>query len=160
LRQAIGETISGSSPMAVTSISRRIDASLWRERLLAACCAFFALVALILATIGTYALMATSVAKRRFEIGLRVALGATPASVGARVLREAALVTGVGCAAGLATALFAFRMLNALLFDLTPSDPASMALAAALLLTVALGAAIVPARRAMAVDPLRMLKSD
>ena len=120
----------------------------------------FASVALLLAAVGIYGVIAYSVSQRRREIGLRMALGAPAASVLRAVLLEAAALTLTGVVAGILAALAATRVLSTFLFGVKPVDPLTLAGVATLLLLVALAAAWIPARRAMAIDPMEALRHE
>jgi putative ABC transport system permease protein len=120
----------------------------------------FAALALVLAAAGISSVMAYSVAQRRRELGIRIALGATRARVLELVVREAMRMAGVGIAVGLLFAIAATRGLTPLLFAVSPQDPAVLGSAAALLAAVALASSLVPALRAARVDPLAALRSD
>jgi putative ABC transport system permease protein len=120
----------------------------------------FAGVALALAAIGTYGVMAYAVAQRRQEIGIRMALGAEGASVLGMVLRQGLAVAGVGLVLGVAGALALSRLLSSMLFDVAATDPAAFIAAPLLLGLVALLACWIPARRAASVDPATVLKQD
>jgi ABC-type antimicrobial peptide transport system permease subunit len=134
--------------------------SLRRERLFAMLASALGGLALLLACIGLYGLMAYAVSRRTPEIGIRMALGAERRRVLLMIVGDAARLTAVGLAAGVAGALLASRYLESLLFGLTPTDPGAQALAVALLALVTLTAAYVPARRASRVDPLVALKYE
>jgi predicted permease len=120
----------------------------------------FAFVSLLLAAIGLYGVMASSVRGSMRELGVRAALGASPERLRRGVLTQALIVTGTGAVVGLAVALAASRLLTKLLFEVSPADPVAMVGSAALLLAVALVAAYVPARHATRVDPVQALRSD
>jgi predicted permease len=120
----------------------------------------FGLVALLLAAIGLHAVMASLVRNQTREIGVRIALGATPARVRREVLGRAAIVTGGGLIAGVVGALVTSRLFTTLLFQVSPVDPVSLVGAGALLLVVGALAAFVPARRATRVDPVQALRAD
>src|SRR4029077_4406117 len=107
-----------------------------------------------------YGVMAFLVAQRTQEIGVRMALGATPRSIAQLVLAYAARYTVAGVIIGLVAALWATRWLRTMLFQVTPHDPAMLAAAAAALLSIALLAAWVPSRRASKVDPMVALRQD
>jgi putative ABC transport system permease protein len=113
----------------------------------------FALVSLVLAVVGLYGVLTYTVSQRTTEIGIRMALGATSAQVRGLVLRQAAVVVGIGVAVGLGGALLLGRWLAALVFEVAPSDPRILAVTAVLLMAVALVASWLPARRAARIEP-------
>src|SRR4030095_5627549 len=115
-------------------------------------------VALVLAAIGIYGVVAYSVAERTHEIGIRVALGAGRADVVGMVLRRLLALLIPGVAVGVIGALATTRVLSSLLFEIRPNDPATFISVAVLLATVAIVAGMVPARRASRVDPLVALR--
>jgi putative ABC transport system permease protein len=117
----------------------------------------FAVVALTLAAIGIYGVMAYSVRRRTRELGTRVALGASRADIIALVMREGGAITIAGVVAGLGAGLLAARSLSAVLYGVPASDPISLAAAAFVLSATAMAACYVPARRAARVDPARTL---
>jgi predicted permease len=131
-----------------------------RDRVIAALAGSFAALALLLSAIGLYGVMSHQVIRRRQEFGVRVAIGAAPGSVTALILKQAACIIGLGVAVGLAGALASGRLIAALLFDVTPSDPASIAIAAAFLSAVTVLAGLIPARRAARVDPMIALREE
>jgi predicted permease len=120
----------------------------------------FAAMALLLATLGVYAVISSTVATRMREIGIRVALGATPSRVLWLAVGDGAVVVVVGATLGIAAAFSATRMLRALLFDVAPSDPATLAGTLILLALTAMIAAIAPMRRAGRADPMVVLRRD
>ncbi len=119
----------------------------------------FAVLALLLAGLGTYGVIAYAVTLRRYEIGVRMALGAANRSVLLLVMSEGTVMSAAGLAAGLVASGFVGRAIQTLLFGVTPSDPASLVGTSALLAIVAIGASIIPARRALRVDPLEALRA-
>ncbi len=137
-----------------------IDRELRTERLLAFLSGGFGLIALTLVAIGLAGLLAYAVARRRNEIGVRMALGAAPADVIRMVLRDAASMGRLGILIGLPVAYGISRLLEASLFELQPIDPLSTAFALATLLLVALTAAWLPARRAARVNPSSALRDE
>ena len=167
-----GEAILPSLRAAVASVDRnvpvldvrtqdeQIAASLQRERIFADLTGGFGVLALVLASIGIYGLMAYSVSRRTNEIGIRMALGAQPRRVLRMVLGEASWMVGIGVVAGIAGALALGRVIATMLYGLKPWDPATFALAGALLILVALGASWIPARRAAGVDPMKALRHE
>jgi predicted permease len=134
--------------------------SIRQDRLLATLCGFFALLGGVLAAIGVYGLVAYSVAQRRSEIGLRVALGATRRAIVALVLSETAGAMLIGIGTGLVLALLAGRLAGALLFGLQSSDPVTLAGAVLVLVAAGLIAGGLPAGRAARIDPLIALRQD
>jgi len=137
-------------------VARSIATPRFTARLLGA----FAALALLLAGFGLYGVMAYSVAQRRREIGIRMALGAQAADVRSLVVNQAARLGGMGLLAGLAGALAATRILGRLLFGVSATDPATFAAVSAALTAVLLLAAYLPARRATRVDPIVALRAD
>jgi predicted lysophospholipase L1 biosynthesis ABC-type transport system permease subunit len=130
-----------------------VDRGTGRERFALALMGAFALIALALAALGLYGVLAYSVRQRSSEIGIRIALGATGSQVRALVFRQAAVVVGVGVAVGLAGALILGRWVETLAFGVAPSDPRILIVSAGVLAMVALVAAWLPARRAAGVEP-------
>jgi putative ABC transport system permease protein len=116
--------------------------------------------ALLLGVVGIYGVVSYTVSRRRAELALRMALGATPAGVTRSVLRQGAAIAALGLAAGLPVALLLARLLSSLLFEVSPQEPRAFALVALLLLVVAVLASGVPALRAARTDPLRALTPD
>jgi len=131
-----------------------------QPRMSALLLAGFAFVSMLLAAIGLYGVMASSVRGSMRELGVRAALGASPERLRRGVLAQAMMVTGTGALAGLIVALAASRLLAKLLFEVSPADPISMIGSALLLLAVALVAAYIPARHATRVDPVQALRAD
>jgi putative ABC transport system permease protein len=120
----------------------------------------FAGIAVALAMIGVYGVVSYSVGQRTQEIGIRVALGARAAEVARMVLGEALLLSGIAVVIGLAAAFALTRLLQTLLFEISPTDPATLAAVCVGVLAVAVLSAILPARRAMRVDPLVALRYE
>lgn len=144
----------------VRTLEQQIDAALIPEHLLSTLSSWFAGIALLLACVGLYGVMAYNVARRTREIGLRIALGAFPTAILSRVLRETFVVSAIGVAIGLSIALAATRVLSTYLFGLTPDDPATLVGATGLLLSVALLAGFLPARHAASINPVGALRDQ
>jgi predicted permease len=138
----------------------QIDASMQQERIFAALTAGFGLLALVLACVGVYGVMAYSVAQRTNEIGIRLALGARPRQVLQMVLREASWVSLGGVASGITAALLLGRLVKSLLYGMQPDDPLAFAGSAVLLVFVGLLASSIPARRAANVQPMEALRHE
>jgi len=120
----------------------------------------FAILALVLAAVGIYGLMAYSVAQRTREIGIRLAVGATPVDVLRLVVGQAIRVASIGVALGVAGSLLLTRVMGTLLFDVSPLDPWTLGLASALLFAVAGVASYLPARRAARIDPQTAIRAE
>jgi putative ABC transport system permease protein len=120
----------------------------------------FAFVATVLATIGIYGVMTYSVAQRTREIGIRMALGASPHKILALIGGRAAILISVGMLLGLAGSLALSRLIAAQLWGIQPTDPATFTGVSLLLITIALLACFVPARRAIRVDPTEALRTE
>ena len=142
----------------VRTMTEQVKATMSGERIFAQLTSGFGLLALVLACIGIYGIMAYTVARRTSEIGIRMALGAQADQVLRMVLREASWMALAGVTLGVCGSLLLARFLTAMLYGLKPSDPLTLAGASALLLLIALLAAFGPARRASRVDPVRALR--
>ena len=141
-------------------IERRVGEAIALPRLYAILVGLFAAAALLLAALGVYGVMAYAVAQRRREIGVRLALGAAPSGVQRLVLGRGVRLAIVGLAVGLVAALALARVIESLLFGVTPFDPATLVVVPLVLGAVALLASWVPARRAMRLDPVSALRED
>jgi len=130
------------------------------EQLMAMLAGFFCFLAAVLATVGLYGVMSYMVARRRNEIGIRMALGANRTGVMRLVLSEAATLLSIGLAVGAALALAAGTAARSMLFGLQPYDPLTLAMALALLAVVALVASYLPALRAAKLDPIEALRRE
>ncbi len=144
----------------VNTLTEQIDRTLLRERLLATLSSFFAGLGLIVAAAGLYGLMAFRVTRRRFEIGIRTALGAQRSDILALILREAVLLVSTGAAAGLLLAWPATKLLESLLYGLGRFDAATIGGAVGSLLAVSLLAAYLPARRALRTEAVTALRYE
>jgi len=161
---------------AITAVVKRLDPNLpiegleslpeqvrnntFLDRMITTLSAAFALLATLLAAIGLYGVLTYTVAQRTREIGLRMALGASPRRVRGMVLRQVAIVTLVGALVGLAGAVGVGKAAQSILFQMTGADPAVLALSAIGLSLVAVSAGLIPAYRASRVDPMRALKYE
>jgi putative ABC transport system permease protein len=120
----------------------------------------YAGLALLLASVGIFGVISYSVSQRTSEIGLRMALGARPADVARMILREGGTITAIGIVVGMGAATWLARLLRAQLYGVSPLDPSVYAMVAALLGAVAIVACWIPARRAMAIDPMTALRTE
>jgi putative ABC transport system permease protein len=136
------------------------DDMLAAQRLPAYVTASFAVLALVLAMLGVYGIMAYSVAARRRELGIRVALGARRLNVIALVMGQGMAMAMMGVAAGLGMAAVASRTLTGLLVGVTPHDVATFTIVPVVLLLVSCGASLIPARRCLAIQPLEALRAE
>jgi predicted permease len=145
---------------AMTTLDEQVSNSLLVERLIASLSAVFGFLATLLAVIGLYGVMAYTVARRTREIGIRMALGAFQKHVIWMVMREVLVLVAIGIVAGLGAALALTRLVQAQLYGITPSDPATLAIAALGLAAVACAAGFVPALRASRVDAMNALRYE
>jgi putative ABC transport system permease protein len=134
--------------------------SVAQRRFYALLLAAFAAVALVLAAVGIYGVIAYSVQQRSREFGIRLALGASPDRVVSMVMRQGLSLVALGTVAGLAGAAAVTRVLRGLLFDISVTDPATFAAVPVVLGVVAILACALPARRAIAVDPATAIRAD
>jgi putative ABC transport system permease protein len=160
IRQAVRETDPNQPVSDMKSMDQRIAESLGPQRFAANLLAVFAVLAVLLTAVGLYGLISYSVAQRTNEIGIRTALGADRADILQLVLRQGAMLALAGAAVGVAAGLALARMMQSLLYGVSPADPASFAGAAVLLIVVALVASWLPARRAMKIDPMVALRYE
>jgi predicted permease len=160
VRASLAVTDPALTPFRIKTLEAQTEESLSREEVLAMLTSYCGGFAVLLACIGLYGLMAYSVAQRTGELGLRMALGAQPRSVRWMVLRDNSATVLVGVIVGLAGAVGAARLVRTQLFGLEPNDPTTLAVSAAVLVAMALGAAYIPAARASKVDPIRALRHE
>jgi predicted permease len=142
------------------SVAGIIRESLWAQRLSAGLLGVFGGLALVLATVGIYGVVSYSVTRRVREIGVRMALGATPAGVQTMILREGIRLVAMGVAAGMLMALVGSRAVEGMLFATSPRDPATFVLVPSVLTLVALLACWLPALRATRIDPAVALRDE
>jgi putative ABC transport system permease protein len=135
-----------------------LDRSLGRQRMMATLVGLFGAVALLLAVLGLYGVMAQAATRRTAEIGIRLAMGARPASIVSLLLGLGLRLLGIGTAIGLSVALLGTRYIEAQLFDVTATDPLTFVSGCAALAIAGLTACVIPALRAMHVDPAIALR--
>ena len=160
LRAAVQKVDRDLPLMDIRTQQQQIDATTRQERIFASLTAGFGVLALALACVGIYGIMAYTVSQRTNEIGIRLALGAERKQVRGMVLREASWLAILGVAVGLAVALGLSQLVKSMLYGLKPADPASFAGAGCLLLGVAVIAAWIPALRASRVEPMEALRHE
>jgi putative ABC transport system permease protein len=148
------------TPHDIEAFGASVDRALSEERLFARLSAIFAVVAVLIAGIGIFGMMAGAVAERRKEFGIRLALGARGRAIAALVLRSALVLSAIGLAIGLAGATVLRRFIESRLFGVTAMDPLTIASAVAAILSVGIVASLVPAMRAARVDPVRSLRVE
>jgi len=160
IREAVRSIDSNLPIDRLMTQSEQIDQDMFQERLVAWVSGAFALLALVVACIGLYGLLSFEVAQRTHEVGVRMALGASPRQVFGLVLSRGVRVVALGAVIGLAAALGLTRYLQSLLYGVRPIDPLAYAAVTVLLLVVTMGACYVPARRATKVDPMVALRYE
>jgi ABC-type antimicrobial peptide transport system permease subunit len=160
LRQVVQEAAPTLPPIEIRTMSGLVDDSLQTDRFIEQLAGAFSLLALLLAAIGLYGLMAYTVSRRTREIGIRLALGAEPGNVLWQVLRETLVLVLIGIAIGVPVALGGTHFMRSMLFGLGFADPVAILFAATLLALVAALAGFLPARRASRVDPMVALRYE
>jgi ABC-type antimicrobial peptide transport system permease subunit len=158
VRRAIRALDPARPVYAVRPLLAAMDSVLAQNRFRTALLALFSTLALLLAAVGLYGVMAYMVTQRTREIGVRVALGARPGQILREILLSGARLTCAGALSGIALAALASRWAGELLYGVRPFEPAAHLAAAGILSAVALLACLVPARRATAIDPMRALR--
>jgi predicted permease len=160
LRRAV-QSVDQNLPLVdIRTQTEQIDDTIQQERIFASLTAAFGVLALILASIGIYGIMAYTVSRRTNEIGIRLALGAQARQILTMILRETSWLAVLGVATGLGGALLLTRLVRSMLFGLKPNDPTTLVASAGLLFAVALLAGWVPARRASRVEPMQALRHE
>jgi ABC-type antimicrobial peptide transport system permease subunit len=154
VRQAVTEVDRGLPIDRVTTLSRQLELNLTQERLVAGLTSAFGLLGLTIAGCGLFGLMSYNVGQRTSELGLRLALGARPARVLWSVLRESLMLVLLGLAAGIPAVFVLSRLISGMLVGISAQDPATIAGASAVLITVSCAAGSLPAWRASRVDPM------
>jgi len=163
IQQAIrktGHELAPAMPMKFTTMEADLSENVAAPRFRTLLLGIFAAVAVCLAMVGVYGVLAYLVTQRSAEIGLRMALGAKQKDIVWLVTRQGLALVAAGLASGLAVAILATRVLSSMLFEVKPTDPGVYLAVLGLLGTVALLASYVPARRAARIDPLRALRQD
>ncbi|HTS61165.1 MAG TPA: ABC transporter permease [Candidatus Acidoferrales bacterium] len=144
----------------IGTLRQHVDDSIYEQRLLAALGSVFGTLALVLAAVGLYGVVAYGTARRTSEIGIRIALGARRAQVIWMVLRDSLVLVGAGLAVGLPAAFAAARAVESVLFGIQPSDPATFACTVGILAAIGVAASFVPAQRAAGLEPSQVLRHE
>ena len=160
VRHEVGQLDAGIPVYGMKTVEGQLDETLLTDRLIAMLSAGFGAVATLLASIGLYGVMAFVVARRRKELGIRLALGAEPGSVIYLVMREVLLLLAIGLAVGIPAAMALGRYVSSQLYGVQGADPAIAAWTVALLTAVSAAAGLIPARRASRIDPMLALRTD
>jgi ABC-type antimicrobial peptide transport system permease subunit len=142
------------------TLVQRLDLPLFPARMAAAALGAFGLLALILAATGIYGVMAYAISRRTREIGIRMAIGASPSQVLGLIARRALMLIGSGTIVGLAVAMAAGRFLERILYGVRASDPVTLAIVLSLMLAIAALACWIPARRAVRINPVTALRQE
>jgi predicted permease len=159
IRRAI-QNLGKDIPISFEIFSNRVSESLVKERLVATISSFFGILALLLASLGLYGTVAYTVARRTNQLGIRIALGATPAMVIWMVLKETLLVILIGCIVGVGAALAVAKYASGMIYGLSATDVTTIALATVVLFIVGGIAGFIPARRAARIDPVQALRQE
>jgi putative ABC transport system permease protein len=160
VREAVRAIDPGQAITAVRPMEDVIDATFGQRRLIMTLLQLFAAVAVVLAVVGIYGMIAYSVVQRRREVGLRMALGAHRRDILRLLLQRGFGITALGIVLGLAGALGLTRVLQAFLFQISPTDPITYAFIAVVFVIVGVGASYVPVRRATRIDPMSVLRHN
>ncbi|HWG59971.1 MAG TPA: ABC transporter permease [Candidatus Acidoferrales bacterium] len=160
VREMVARADSDLLPSGITTLTDQVDRNLYLPRLLAGLYSLFGSLALLLASIGLYGLLAYEVSRRTREIGIRVALGASRGNLLRLVAGRGMLLAAAGVALGIAASAGVTRLFAHHLYGVKPTDPSTFAAVSALFLLVALAACYIPARRAMKVDPATAIRCE
>jgi ABC-type antimicrobial peptide transport system permease subunit len=160
IRRSVAEMDAALPIVQLRTLEDVVGTSVTRQRFLSLLLGIFAAVALTLAAIGTYGILSYMVTERQREIGIRMALGAGHGQVVRLVLGQGLSIAIVGIALGVGGAFGLSRLVRSLLYGVSPSDPATYALVAAVIAAVATAACVVPMRRATRVDPLEAIRAE
>jgi ABC-type antimicrobial peptide transport system permease subunit len=160
IRNEVRQLDSAMPVYSMKTVEGQLDETLMTDRLIAMLSAGFGLLATLLASIGLYGVMAFVVARRRKELGIRLALGAQPGFVIWMVMREVLLLLALGLAVGLPAAMALGRYVATQLYGIKPHDPAIAGGTMALLIVVSAAAGLIPAQRASRIDPILALRHE
>jgi len=160
VRRKVQDLDNGVPVIEARSMQEQMDDDLLQERLVATLSGFFGVLALLLASVGLYGVIAYAVTRRTREIGVRMALGAQRGQVVGIVLRDALTMVLTGSVVGVCAALALTRLASSFLYGMTPRDPATFVLATSVLVAVTVVASYIPGHRAGNVDPMVALRDE
>jgi predicted permease len=160
VRRRIRDFDTNMPVLNVTTLRRHVRSALSEQRVLVQVVASLGLLGLTLAVIGLYGVLSYYVGRQRHEIGVRLAVGAQPASVFRLIVRRGLLLASIGITIGVAAAMAATRLLEELLYGVSPRDPVTMVVVAVVLAAAAVLSAFIPARRAALIDPIIALRCE
>jgi ABC-type antimicrobial peptide transport system permease subunit len=160
LRDVVSEVEPHQAVYNVRPMTEVISRTLAPRRVNTILITTFGILAVIVAALGVYGLVAYAVSQRRREIGIRMALGADPSAVMGMVMREGLVLAAIGAILGLGGAWAMRRVIESMLYGITPADPIAYIVAAVILITTATVATVIPARRATRVNPVEALRSE
>ena len=160
IREEVRRLDAGMPVYGMKTVAGQLDETLLSDRLIALLSAGFGLLATILAVVGLYGVMAFVVARRRKELGVRLALGASPGTIVWMVMREVLLLLAIGLAVGIPAALGAARYVSSQLYGVEAWDPTIALATVALLSVVSALAGLIPARKASRIDPILALRYE
>jgi len=160
VRRQIGMIDHDIAVSQMYSMGQILDQASWRDRFLTVLLTVFSALAVLLAAVGLYGVLAYAVSLRTHEIGIRMALGASTRQVERMVMGQGLMLTGLGVACGIIAGLALTRLMAGQLFQIKPNDPATFGVVTAILMIVSVLAAYVPARRATRVEPVIALREE
>jgi predicted permease len=160
IRRALSAVDAAQPLREIRTMDDLLDAASREERMLMVLVSMFSACAFVMAVVGLYGVISYSVAQRTRELGVRVALGADARDIAAMVVRQAAVLSAIGIAIGIAAALALTRLIESKLYRISPADPPSYAISAGVFASVAIAASLIPARRAAKLDPVESLRAE
>jgi ABC-type antimicrobial peptide transport system permease subunit len=160
VRRALSDISPDLAVVSFQDFATQVDANFTQQAMIAKLTSLFGILALVLASIGLYGVVAYSVERRTAEIGIRMALGADRSNVLKLILSSAFVQVGLGLAIGIPVTVFGGRVMASKLFGVTPHDPMVLAMTTVVLLLAAFVAAVIPARRASKTEPMAAVRTE